>query len=91
VNHFRCDVKKATWIKDGDLLTFHITANRFLRGMVRAVVGTLLDVGAEKITILDFEKIIESKDRKKAGMNVPPEGLYLTEVKYPKKIFELHE
>jgi tRNA pseudouridine38-40 synthase len=88
VNHFVCDIKRAQWIKEGDLLIFHISANRFLRGMVRAVVGTLLDVGTEKISVSDFEKIIQSKDRKKAGMNVPPEGLYLTEVKYPKKIFE---
>jgi len=89
VNHFRCDIKKAMWVKEDDLLIFHITANRFLRGMVRAIVGTLLDVGSGKITTTDFEKIIDSKDRKKAGMNVPPEGLSLTEVKYPKKIFEL--
>ncbi len=88
VNHFVCEIKKAQWIKDEDLIIFHITANRFLRGMVRAVVGTLLDVGTGKISLADFEKIIASKDRKKAGMNVPPEGLTLTEVKYPKKIFE---
>ena len=89
VNHFVCDIKKANWVKDGEVLTFHITANRFLRGMVRAIVGTLLDVGTGKITVHDFEKIIQSKDRKKAGMNVPPEGLFLTEVKYPKRIFEI--
>lgn len=88
VNHFVCDVKKAHWIKEGDLLLFQITANRFLRGMVRALVGTLLDVGTGKISVTDFEKIIHSKDRKKAGMNVPPEGLFLVEVKYPKHIFK---
>jgi len=55
--------------------------------MVRAIVGTLLDVGTQKISIKEFQSIIKSKDRKKAGMNVPPEGLYLTEVKYPKNIF----
>jgi tRNA pseudouridine38-40 synthase len=87
VNHFLCDIKKAEWKEDHDKLIFFITANRFLRGMVRSVVGTLLDVGSEKISISDFQKIIESRDRKKAGANVPPYGLYLTKVKYPPGIF----
>lgn len=87
VNHFICSVKTAHWNQKGDLLVFTITANRFLRGMVRAIVGTLLDVGTGKYTVHDFQKILKSKDRKKAGMNVPPEGLYLMQVKYPKKIF----
>ena len=82
VNHFVCDIKKAKWLKKDDLLIFEISANRFLRGMVRAVVGTLLDVGTEKISVHDFQEIIKGKDRKKAGMNVPAEGLFLTEVKY---------
>ncbi len=87
VNHFICNVKKATWNQNGDLLVFRISANRFLRGMVRAIVGTLLDVGSGKISLNEWRQIIKSKDRKKAGMNVPPEGLYLTNVKYPKKIY----
>ena len=87
VNHFVCDIKKARWNQNENLLVFTITANRFLRGMVRAIVGTLLDVGTGKISIKDFEEIIKSRDRKKAGMNVPPEGLYLISVKYPKKIY----
>lgn len=87
VNHFECDMKKAHWKQDGDLLEFHITANRFLRGMVRSIVGTLLDVGSGKTSLKEFQKIIESKDRKKAGANVPPHGLYLTSVKYPSTIF----
>jgi tRNA pseudouridine38-40 synthase len=87
VNNFICDLKVAHWNQKGDLLIFTITANRFLRGMVRAIVGTLLDVGTGKITLQEFESILKSKDRKKAGMNVPPEGLYLTSVKYPKNIF----
>jgi tRNA pseudouridine38-40 synthase len=88
VNHFICNLKAARWNQKGDLLVFSITANRFLRGMVRAIVGTLLDVGTGKITLQEFEAILKSKDRKKAGMNVPPEGLYLTSVKYPKNIFK---
>lgn len=87
VNHFLCDVKKAEWRQDGDQLTFWISANRFLRGMVRSIVGTLLDVGSEKISIKEFQAIIRSKDRKKAGANVPPYGLYLTRVKYPAGVF----
>jgi len=87
VNHFICDIKQASWNQKGELLVFTITANRFLRGMVRAIVGTLLDVGNRKITVKQFQEILKSKDRKKAGMNTPPEGLYLTQVKYPKSIF----
>ncbi|HCM76958.1 MAG TPA: tRNA pseudouridine(38-40) synthase TruA [Cytophagales bacterium] len=87
VNHFICDLKKARWNQKGDLLVFTIAANRFLRGMVRAIVGSLLDVGTGKTSIMDFQRIIKSKDRKKAGMNVPPDGLYLVDVKYPKSIF----
>jgi tRNA pseudouridine38-40 synthase len=87
VNHFLCNVKKASWKQHGDQLVFTITANRFLRGMVRAVVGTLLDVGTGKISVNDFQHIIISKDRKNAGTNVDPHGLYLVRVKYPKSIF----
>ncbi len=87
VNHFSCDIKNAKWNQKSGLLVFEISANRFLRGMVRAIVGTLLEIGAGKISIEDFEEIVASKDRKKAGMNAPPEGLYLKEVIYPKTIF----
>lgn len=84
VNHFICNIKEASWNQKGDVLVFTITANRFLRGMVRAIVGTLLDVGNGKLTVKQFQEILKSKDRKKAGMNAPPEGLYLTQVKYHK-------
>lgn len=87
VNHFICRVYKAQWKKKQSELHFTITANRFLRGMVRAIVGTLLDVGTGKITIKDFGQIIRDKKRSKAGMNVAPEGLYLESVKYKKEIF----
>jgi tRNA pseudouridine38-40 synthase len=87
VNHFICTIKEAEWNQKGDLLVFNIAANRFLRGMVRAIVGTLLDTGTGKISMKEFQEILKSKDRKKAGMNVPPEGLYLIKVKYPKSIF----
>lgn len=87
VDHFRCDIKVAEWTEKDHTLTFRITANRFLRGMVRAVVGTLLDVGTGKITLDDFKVILKSRDRRKAGMNVPADGLFLVGVKYPRRIF----
>jgi tRNA pseudouridine38-40 synthase len=87
VNHFICAIKRAGWKMEGDRLEFTIAANRFLRGMVRAIVGTLLDVGTGKTSMKEFNHIIHSKDRRKAGANVPPYGLYLTKVKYPSHIF----
>lgn len=87
VNHFICDVRAARWTDHGEQLVFSIAANRFLRDMVRAVVGTLLDVGTGKITHSDFASILRSKDRKRAGANVPPHGLYLEKVKYRPGIF----
>ena len=87
VNHFLCDVKSARWKKHKDELIFTITANRFLRGMVRAIVGTLLEVGEGKLSIQGFQNIIKSKDRRKAGANAAPYGLYLNEVKYRADIF----
>jgi tRNA pseudouridine38-40 synthase len=87
VDHFRCHVKDARWTLKGNQLIFVITANRFLRGMVRAVVGTLLDTGSGKTSLEQFESILRSGDRKKAGMNVPSQGLYLAKVKYPANIF----
>jgi tRNA pseudouridine38-40 synthase len=88
VNHFLCEIKKASWKEEGDNLEFTIVANRFLRGMVRAIVGTLLDVGSGKISIQEFKRILESRDRKKAGANVPAHGLYLSKVKYPATVFK---
>lgn len=87
VNHFLCNIKKAEWRERGTMLVFTITANRYLRGMVRSIVGTLLDVGSGKTSMKEFQNIIQSRDRKKAGANVPPQGLYLVKVKYPSRIF----
>jgi tRNA pseudouridine38-40 synthase len=87
VKHFRCDMKKAEWREEGSRLEFTITANRFLRGMVRAVVGTLLDVGNGRTSLREFQAIVQSGDRKKAGANAPPHGLYLSRVKYHSRIF----
>jgi len=82
VKTFNCEITQANWHQNGNELTFTISANRFLRNMVRAIVGTLIDVGTEKISVADFKKIIESKDRGKAGLSVPAKGLFLTAVDY---------
>ena len=83
VNTFDCTILEARWeVRQDSILVFHIKANRFLRGMVRAIVGTLLEVGAERLSVEGFEQIIFSKNRKKAGRAVPAEGLFLMEVNY---------
>lgn len=87
VNHFECTITEAVWKEENGLLVFKITANRFLRGMVRAIVGTLLEIGTGKIAASDFEKIILLKDRKYAKFAAPPEGLFLTKVTYPSAVF----
>jgi len=74
VHTYLCDVTIAHWKRQGDLLVFTITANRFLRNMVRAIVGTLLDVGTQKSTLADVKSIINSKDRSEAGYSVPAKG-----------------
>jgi len=81
-----CKIYKAEWHEKGSQNIFIIKADRFLRNMVRAITGTLLDVGKGKISISDFIKIIESKDRQNAGVSVPAKGLYLTEIQYPEGI-----
>jgi tRNA pseudouridine38-40 synthase len=83
-----CSVKMAVWKKVNNALVFSIEADRFLRNMVRAIVGTLVAVGEKKISIEEFVEIIESKNRSKAGTSVPAHGLYLVSVKYPKTIFD---
>lgn len=87
VSHFQCEIKKAYWEQKEQQLIFHITANRFLRGMVRAIVGTLVQVGEQKLDPIDFEAILESKNRRKAGSSAPAYGLYLCRVAYPSSIF----
>lgn len=88
VNHFECRVEKAHWEKKEHFLIFEIKANRFLRGMVRALVGTMLDVGKGKISVSEFQEIVLSKSRNRAGENVPACGLYLLEVGYPEGLKE---
>lgn len=82
-----CKIMVANWHFDGEKYVFSIQADRFLRNMVRAIVGTLIDVGKEKISIEKFKEIIELKNRCKAGASVPAKGLYLIDVHYPDTLF----
>lgn len=82
VNTFDCTIFEAYWKNENNKLVFTISANRFLRNMVRAIVGTLINIGLHKITLADMENIIASKSREKAGFSVPAHGLYLTQIDY---------
>jgi tRNA pseudouridine38-40 synthase len=78
-----CKIFQAEWKKEENQLIFIIKADRFLRNMVRAIVGTLLEVGKEKLSVEDFRKIIEQQDRKAAGTSAPAHGLFLADIEYP--------
>ena len=82
-----CKIMEANWVQTDNLLVFTITADRFLRNMVRAIVGTFLDVGRGKLSLPGLRRVIESLDRGEAGYSVPPHGLYLHSVHYPEEIF----
>jgi tRNA pseudouridine38-40 synthase len=82
-----CAIKQAEWTQRDDEWVFTIEADRFLRNMVRAIVGTLFEVGRGKMSVEEFGKVIELKDRCKAGTSVPAHGLYLVDIKYPDSIF----
>lgn len=81
-----CVISEAFWTQDDFKLKFTITADRFLRNMVRAIVGTLLDIGKEKITLDEFTQIIKNKNRSDAGLSVPAHGLFLTNITYDERI-----
>ncbi len=80
---FNCTVTEAFWTAQDDRLVFTISANRFLRNMVRAIVGTLVTIGSGKLQVADLHQIIQSKNRSQAGFSVPAHGLFLTKVTYP--------
>lgn len=82
-----CKLTHAHWAQRGPHLVFTITANRFLRNMVRAIVGTLLDLGRGKTTIAVLQEIIDDRNRSAAGFSVPACGLFLTRIEYPPEIF----
>lgn len=87
VKTFICQVQESEWIVKGDCLVYHVRANRFLRGMVRALTATMLKVGRNKLSLADFQAIIESKDCTRASFAVPPHGLFLMSVQYPESCF----
>ena len=89
VNHFHCTITEANLNQEQDILLFTIKANRFLRGMVRTIVGTLIDVGLNKTSLQDFENIILKRDRKLAGQSVSADGLYLFKVEYPESVYKI--
>jgi tRNA pseudouridine38-40 synthase len=86
VSHFHCKLSEAEWRTQPGALVFHIRADRFLYGMVRAIVGTLLDVGQHRMTLAEFAAIVRAEDRTVAGRAAPPNGLFLMEVRYPEEV-----
>ncbi|MFV8226783.1 tRNA pseudouridine(38-40) synthase TruA [Christiangramia aquimixticola] len=83
---YNCRIDRAEWVNENGKLIFHITADRFLRNMVRAIVGTLLEIGQEKKPVSYIDEVIKSEDRGMAGTSVPGHALYLTKITYPKNI-----
>lgn len=86
-----CRIQQARWEKEGDMWVFTITADRFLRNMVRAIVGTLLEIGRGRMTADGLRRVIEAKDRCKAGVSVPGHALYLVDITYPDQLFLDHQ
>ena len=84
-----CKLMEAGWERKGHLLVFKITADRFLRNMVRSIIGTLIELSRGRISLVEMRNIIEAMDRSKAGMSVPAHGLYLVSVEYPAEIWLL--
>ena len=82
-----CRITHAAWTLSGNELVFEITADRFLRNMVRAIVGTRVEVGRGKLSIEDFRSVIEARDRCKAGTSAPGNALFLTDITYPEELF----
>ncbi len=87
VKTFTCQIQKSKWDWEEDCLVFYVKADRFLRGMVRALVATMLKIGREKMTIKEFKNVIEQKDCTKASFAVPGHGLFLIAVNFPHDYF----
>lgn len=86
-----CNISHAEWAQQGDLWIFSIQADRFLRNMVRAIVGTLLEVGRGHMSVEAFKAVISAENRCQAGTSVPAQGLYLVDIQYPERIFKVTE
>jgi tRNA pseudouridine38-40 synthase len=82
-----CKIYNAGWEENNNQLIFTIKADRFLRNMVRSIVGTMIEIGFGKMDLKEFEEIINAKDRCKAGKSAPAKGLFLTEIEYPDDIY----
>ena len=89
VNTFECAITKANWTKTEDGFLFNITSNRFLRGMIRGLVGTLLQVGRGQISLEKWHEIVLSKNEQLADFSTPAHGLYLYEINYPNYLKKL--
>ena len=88
VKTFNCVIEKSDWTIQNGCIVYEVKANRFLRGMVRSLVGTMLHVGRRKISIDEFSAIINARDCSRADFSAPPQGLFLVAVEYPKNFFE---
>jgi tRNA pseudouridine38-40 synthase len=86
VKTYNCNIMKAEWVIENDELVFTIKADRFLRNMVRAIVGTMIEIGTGKMKVEQLHDVIKSKDRSQAGASVPGHALYLSKIEYPKHI-----
>jgi tRNA pseudouridine38-40 synthase len=82
VNNFICSIHKSEWLKKNNYIIYEVVANRFLRGMVRGLVGTMLKVGTGKISLNEFTQVVKNNNCAKADFSVPSQGLYLVEIKY---------
>lgn len=85
-----CRMEESVWVREGNALIYTVSADRFLRNMVRSIVGTLVDVGRGKTDLAKFRQIIEAKNRGAAGTSAPAHGLFLTDVRYPEELFKLN-
>jgi tRNA pseudouridine38-40 synthase len=83
VKSFQCTILESKWEVEEDCLIFHVSANRFLRGMVRGLVGTMLQVGRLKLSVAEFEEVIQRRDNKLVDFSAPGHGLFLFRVNYP--------
>jgi len=87
VKSFVCAIKESNWLIEDGCLIYHVKANRFLRGMVRALTATMLNLGRGKMDLMAFRRIIETKDCTLANFSAPAHGLFLTEVRFPDNYF----
>ena len=88
VKSFNCSIYESNWSADDEQLVYTVRANRFLRGMVKGLVGTMLRVGRGKISVAEFKKIIEGKDFSSVDFSVPAHGLFLFNVEFKPDMFE---